>query len=89
MTDLNSSRPDQRSFHRAIENVCVEGTVILGTSEVKVSNLLKIGRGAVIELDSTINTPVKLFVSNRVIAEGIIVVQNDKLALQITRVIRY
>ena len=50
-----------------------------------VHQLLKMGRGAVIELDSGVDSDVKLFVKGRRIAEGELIVNNDRLAVSINR----
>lgn len=51
--------------------------VVLGSAKMPVSNLLKLGRGAVITLDHRVGDPVDVIVNGRVIARGEIVVVED------------
>ncbi|MDX1739299.1 MAG: FliM/FliN family flagellar motor switch protein, partial [Alphaproteobacteria bacterium] len=58
------------------------------TAEMKVSNLLKIGRGAVIELDKHVGDTIELHVAGRPIARGEVVVVEDHLAVSVTEVFK-
>jgi len=69
----------------AISTISMEIQALLGTAQMPVHQLLKMGRGAVIELDSTVDADVKLFVKGRRIAEGELIVNNDRLAVSINR----
>lgn len=69
----------------AISTISMEIQALLGTAQMPVHQLLKMGRGAVIELDSTVDSDVKLFVKGRRIAEGELIVNNDRLAVSINR----
>lgn len=63
--------------------------VILGSAMMPVSNLLKLGRGAVIPLDHRVGEPVDVVVNGRVIARGEIVVvedDNSRLGVSLTEV---
>ncbi len=68
----------------AVQDIGVDITAVLGTAEMKVSNLLKIGRGAVIELNKRVGDTVELQVAGRSVACGDVVVVEDKLAVSIT-----
>ena len=65
----------------AVENIGVDITAVLGVADMKVSNLLKIGRGAVIELNRRVGDAVELRVAGRPIAKGDVVVVEDHLAV--------
>ena len=69
----------------AITTISLEVQALLGTAMMPVHQLLKMGRGAVIELDSSVDADVKLFVKGRRIAEGELIVNNDRLAVSINR----
>ena len=59
--------------------------VILGSAMMPVSNLLKLGRGAVIPLDHRVGEPVDIIVNGRVIARGeIVVVEDDNARLGVS-----
>ncbi len=68
----------------AAQDIGVDITAVLGVAEMKVSNLLKIGRGAVIELNKNVGDTVDLQVTGRLVASGDVVVVDDKLAISIT-----
>ena len=69
---------------RAFNNVAVEISVILGKAKMPINQLLKMGRGAVIELDSTVDDLVYVFANNRVIAKGEVMVSGENVAVTIT-----
>lgn len=68
----------------AVENVYVELSVVIGGSKMPINQLLKMGRGAVIELDSHQDDEVWILVNNVPIARGEIIVQEDMIAVSIT-----
>ncbi len=72
----------------AVSSVFVEISVVLGRTSLPIHQLLKMGRGAVIELDANAEDEVWLLANNIPIARGQIVVQGDKIAISITSTIR-
>ena len=68
----------------SINTVPIELTVVLSESTMPVNHLLKMGRGAVIELTTLENEQVKILANNTLIAKGDVVVQGDKIAVSIT-----
>ena len=70
----------------AVTSIGVDITAVLGTAEMKVSNLLKIGRGAVIELDRRVGDTVEVRCNGMPIGRGEIVVVEDHLAVSITEI---
>ncbi|WP_439815676.1 FliM/FliN family flagellar motor switch protein [Zavarzinia sp. CC-PAN008] len=68
----------------AVEDVYVEITVVLGRSQMPIHQLLKMGRGAVIELDSREDDNVWVYANNQPIARGEIVLSGDRIAVSIT-----
>ena len=71
----------------SINTVPIELTVVLGESIMPVNHLLKMGRGAVIELTTLENEQVQILANNTLIAKGDVVVQGDKIAVSITGII--
>jgi len=68
-----------------ILRIPVSVQVILGSAMMPVSNLLKLGRGAVIPLDNRVGDPVDIIVNGRVIARGeIVVVEDDNARLGVS-----
>ena len=68
----------------SINTVPIELTVVLGESTMPVNHLLKMGRGAVIELTTLENEQVQILANNTLIAKGDVVVQGDKIAVSVT-----
>jgi len=73
---------------RAVNDVEVEISVVLGKATMPVHQLLKMGRGAVIELDAGIEDHAWIFANNRLIARGEIVVIGENVAVSITDTVR-
>ena len=72
----------------AIQDVDVEVYAILGQSTMLVSQLLKIGRGAIIELDQSTSDPVEIRVNQQLIAYGEIVTVDDNLGVTIAGIVK-
>ena len=72
----------------AFADIPIEVSAILGAAELDIATLLKIGRGAVIELDRLLGQPLELRCQNRPIAEGEVVIkENSLLAININQMI--
>jgi flagellar motor switch protein FliN len=65
--------------------VKVELTVILGRAIIPMQNLLRMGRGAVIQLDTNETDEVWVLANNHPIARGELVIEGDKVSVSITR----
>jgi len=61
----------------SLNDVKVQISVVLGRSVIPMHQLLRMGRGAVIELDSHQDEPVTILANNRAIAKGEIVIEGD------------
>lgn len=72
----------------AIQDVDGEVYAILGQPTMLVSQLLKIGRGAIIELDQSTSDPVEIRVNQQLIAYGEIVTVDDNLGVTITEIVK-
>ncbi len=86
MSDEESAAVEEREG--AIKEVDVELYAVLGQATMLVSQLLKIGRGAIIELDQRTSDPVEIQVNQQLIAYGEIVTVDDKLGVTITDVVK-
>ena len=71
----------------AVSDIPVNVSVVLGKTSMQVNQLLKLGRGAVIELDRKVGEPLDIFVNNRLVARGEVVVVEDKLGIRLTEVV--
>lgn len=72
----------------AVYDIPVQVSAVLGHTEMQVSQLLKLGRGAVVELDRKVGEPVDIYVNNRLVARGEVVIVEDKIGITMTEIIR-
>ncbi len=72
----------------AVYDVSVEMYAVLGTATLPIAQLLKLGRGAVVELDRNVNDPVDLYVNQRRVATAEVVVSDDHLAVTVLDVLK-
>lgn len=70
----------------AINEVSVEISVVLGKAVMPVHQLLKMGRGAIIELEGSVDAPVWVFANNHLIARGDVVISGENVAVAISHV---
>ncbi len=72
----------------AIYDIPVQISAVLGRSNMQVSQLLKLGRGAVVELDRKVGEAIDIYVNNRLVARGEVVVVEDKLGITMTEIVK-
>ena len=72
----------------AVYDVPVQVSAVLGRATMQVSQLLKLGRGAVVELDRKVGEAVDIYVNNRLVARGEVVVVEDRLGVTMTEIIK-
>ena len=72
----------------AVFDVPVTVSAVLGKSGMEVSQLLKLGRGAVIELDRKVGEAIDIYVNNRLVARGEVVLVEDRLGITMTEIIK-
>ena len=73
---------------KAIDNVKIEVSVVLGQAIMPIHQLLKMGRGAVIELESLQTDPVLIYANKRLIAQAEIMIQGEAIAVSILDLVR-
>jgi flagellar motor switch protein FliN/FliY len=86
-TDGFGQNPDSLNLE-AVYDVPVRLSVVLGKTTMPVNQLLKLGRGAVIELDRKVGEPIDIFVNDRLVAKGEIVVVEDRIGVTMTEIIK-
>jgi flagellar motor switch protein FliN/FliY len=72
----------------ALMDVEVEITAVLGTTEMPISQILKLGRGAVVELNRTVGEDIEVHANNRLVAKGEVIVVDDRLGVTMTEIIK-
>ena len=68
--------------------VPVNISAVLGKSHMSVAQLLKLNKGSVLELDRKVGEAIDIFVNNRLIARGEVVVVDDRLGVTMTEIIK-
>lgn len=72
----------------AVYDIPVQVSAVLGKSSMQVSQLLKLGRGAVVELDRKVGEAIDIYVNNRLIARGEVVIVDERLGVTMTEIIK-
>ena len=81
-------KPKSSAELEAVYDVPVQVSAVLGKSSMQVHQLLKLGRGAVVELDRKIGEAIDIYVNNRLVARGEVVVIEDRLGITMTEIIK-
>ncbi len=72
----------------AVYDIPVQVSAVLGKANMQVSQLLKLGRGAVVELDRKVGEAIDIYVNNRLVARGEVVVVEEHLGVTMTEIIK-
>ena len=73
----------------AVYDIPVTVSAVLGKSTMQVSQLLKLGRGAVVELDRKLGEAIDIYVNNRLVARGeVVMVDGDRLGVTMTEIVK-
>ena len=72
----------------AVYEIPVKVSTVLGNATIRVSKLLSLGRGAIVELDRKVGEAIGIYVNNCLVARGKVIVVKERLGVTITRVIK-
>jgi len=72
---------------RVLENVEVQMTVEVGSTELKIRDLLRLNEGAVVELDRLAGDPLDILVNGTMIAKGEIVMVGERFGVRFTEIV--
>ena len=71
------------------DEITVDISVTLGTADLRVQQLLKLGRGAVVELDRDVNDNVDIYANNILIGHGeVVITENETIGISITDIVK-
>jgi flagellar motor switch protein FliN/FliY len=79
---------DENEDVEARLGINVELVAVLGASDMKISQLLKMGRGAVVQLDRHVGDEIEVYANKQLIARGEVVVVEDKLGVNLTKIFK-
>ena len=84
-----ASRPPTNAKElEAVYDIPVQVSAVLGKANMQVSQLLKLGRGAIVELDRKVGEAIDIYVNNRLVARGEVVVVEEHLGVTMTEIIK-
>jgi len=72
----------------AVFDVPVQVSAVLGRARMDVGDLLRLGPGAVLELDRKVGEAIDIYINNRLVARGEVVLVEDKLGVTMTEIIK-
>jgi flagellar motor switch protein FliN/FliY len=73
----------------AVYDIPVTVSAVLGKATMQVSQLLKLGRGAVVELDRRLGEAIDIYVNNRLVARGeVVMVDETRLGVTMTEIVK-
>jgi flagellar motor switch protein FliN/FliY len=73
----------------AVYEIPVTVSAVLGKATMQVSQLLKLGRGAVVELDRKLGEAIDIYVNNRLVARGeVVMVDDNRLGVTMTEIVK-
>ena len=97
LADLEEALEEQRAEESgragarelgAVYDIPVQVSAVLGRATMQVSQLLKLGRGAVVELDRKVGEAIDVYVNNRLVARGEVVIVDERLGITMTEIIK-
>ena len=66
-----------------LDDVSVDIAVVLGTTSMPIHQVLRLGRGAIIELDSSEEDEVRILANNHSVAKGMVIVSGNRIAVEV------
>ena len=88
-TSADSNAPRGVRELEAVYDIPVTVSAVLGKATMQVSQLLKLGRGAVVELDRKLGEAIDIYVNNRLVARGeVVMVDDSRLGVTMTEIVK-
>jgi len=90
-TDLLAELSEESTRRPALESIYdvpVKMTAVLGKMKMNIADLMSLGAGAIIELDRRVGEPIDLYVNDRLIARGELVLVDGVLGVTMTEVVK-
>jgi len=89
MAEAETGKPAKTAKElEAVYDIPVQVSAVLGKATMQVSQLLKLGRGAVVELDRKVGEAIHIYVNNRLVARGEVVVVDERLGVTMTEIVK-
>lgn len=89
LAEGRAQEPTRPSNLEAVYDIPVTVSAVLGKATMQVSQLLKLGRGAVVELDRKLGEAIDIYVNNRLVARGeVVMVDETRLGVTMTEIVK-
>lgn len=85
--DPNEDKPNSDDL-KAVYDVPVEVSAVLGKASMQIGQVLKLSRGAVIELDRMIGESIDILVNDRLVARGDVIIVENRLGVTMTEIVK-
>ena len=70
-----------------LDNVSIDIAVVLGTTSMPIHQVLRLGRGAIIELNASEDDEVRILANNLAVAQGTVIVSGNKIAVEVKKLL--
>jgi flagellar motor switch protein FliN/FliY len=89
LTDESSSSHDAENQinPEVLQNISVTLCIEVGRAMIKIKDLMRLSQGSVVELDRIAGEPLDLLIHNPVVAQGEVVLVNERYGIRLTRVV--
>ena len=71
-----------------LDDISIDMTIVLGSAQVPIRQILAMSRGAMIPLDCGHDDPTLVYVNHKLVAKGRVLVAEDQMSIEITEVVR-
>lgn len=88
MPEKELSAKEKSSALEAVYDVPIQISAVLGRATMPVHQLLKLGRGAVVELDKRVGESIDIYVNNKLVARGEVVVVDERIGITMTEIVK-
>ena len=86
--ESSTEAADKGQIHGdVLQNIPVTLSIEVGRAVIKIRDLMRLTQGSVVELDRIAGEPLDLLVNNTVVAQGEVVLVNDRYGIRLTRVV--
>ena len=80
---VNAAKAETGGYMATLNDVSIDIAVVLGTSSMPIHQVLRLGRGAIIELDASEEDEVSILANNMPVAKGTVIVSGNKIAVEV------
>ncbi len=87
VAETTAEMPNHHINPEVLQNISVAIKVEVGRTKMKIRDLLRLTQGSVVELERIAGEPLDLLVNDTVVAQGEIVLVNDRYGIRLTRVV--